>query len=138
VNVEAFEYVIHTACPYHFNFNDPVTDFIKPAVKGTTGLLQAVKHHAPGVKRIVLLSSSATILNPFNHSKIYDESIQGVTTWEEAMKPNLAYRASKVNISEAKSSLTYQFSSELCSLYFLLIFVSHPARPTNSNLPRAS
>ncbi len=89
--------MIHTASPYHFNITDPVNDFINPAVRGTTGILTSVREFAPLVERVVLLSSSATIFNPFNHAKVYDETVYVVTTWEEAMNPRLAYRASKVH-----------------------------------------
>ncbi|KAK3315839.1 putative NAD dependent epimerase/dehydratase [Apodospora peruviana] len=101
VKVQPFDYIIHTACPYHFNFTDPIADFIDPAVKGTVGILKSAKAYAPTVKRVVLLSSSATILNPFNHSKVYDETVHGETSWEQAMNPRLAYRASKIFAEKA-------------------------------------
>ncbi|KAI2602597.1 putative NAD dependent epimerase/dehydratase [Hypoxylon sp. NC1633] len=101
VRCHPFKYVIHTACPYHFNVTDPINDFINPAVQGTTGILKSVKEYAPLVERVVLLSSTATIMNPFNHAKVYDESVYGETTWEEAMSPRLAYRASKIYAEKA-------------------------------------
>ncbi|KAH6658936.1 ketoreductase [Truncatella angustata] len=96
-----FHYVIHTACPYHFNIQDPLKDFLEPAVRGTVGILHSVRNHAPTVKRVILLSSSATILNPSNHSKVYDETMHGTTSWKEAMDPRLAYRASKIYAESA-------------------------------------
>jgi nucleoside-diphosphate-sugar epimerase len=47
-----FEAVIHTASPFHFNIEDP-KDFLDPAVKGTIGLLNAIKKGASTVKRVV-------------------------------------------------------------------------------------
>lgn len=44
--------VIHTASPFHFNIKDP-KDFLDPAVKGTFGLLNAIKNKAPTVTRVV-------------------------------------------------------------------------------------
>jgi nucleoside-diphosphate-sugar epimerase len=44
--------VIHTASPFHFNIEDP-KDFLDPAIKGTIGLLNAIKNGAPTVKRVV-------------------------------------------------------------------------------------
>jgi nucleoside-diphosphate-sugar epimerase len=93
------QYVIHTASPYHFNITDPVQDFIVPAVNGTTGILRSITAYAPNVKRVVITSSSAAILNPSNYAKVYDESIWGETSWEEALDPRKAYRASKVSFS---------------------------------------
>ena len=60
--------------PYHLNVQDPVKDFLDPAIKGTTGLLKSIKENAPTVKRVVLTSSSAAVLTPMNHAKIYDET----------------------------------------------------------------
>lgn len=48
-----FEAVIHTSSPFHMNTNDSQKDLLDPAIIGTTGLLEAVKRHAPSVKRVV-------------------------------------------------------------------------------------
>ncbi|KAF3766610.1 NAD(P)-binding protein [Cryphonectria parasitica EP155] len=96
-----FRYVIHAATPYHFDIVDPVADFIDPAVKGTLGILQSVIDVCPSVRRFVLLSSSATILNPSRHSKVYDETVFGTTTPEEAVSPKLCYRAAKIYAERA-------------------------------------
>lgn len=94
-----FEYVIHTASPFYFNVEDPIKDLIDPAVKGTTGILKAVKAFAPTVKRIILTSSFAAIVNPGNHPKVYNESVWNPVTLEDAMDPSKTYRASKVKLS---------------------------------------
>ncbi len=91
-----FDYVVHTASPYHFNIQDAVKDFLDPAIKGTTGILRSIKSFAPEVKRVVVTSSSAAMLNPNKHEKIYDETKWAPMTWDEAVKPENAYRASKV------------------------------------------
>ncbi|KAH8671074.1 hypothetical protein BX600DRAFT_548118 [Xylariales sp. PMI_506] len=92
----AFDYVIHTASPYHMNVVDPVKDFLDPAVKGTTGILHSIKTYAPTVKRVVITSSSAAIINPHNHAKLYNETYWAPVTWEDAMDPQSTYRCSKV------------------------------------------
>jgi nucleoside-diphosphate-sugar epimerase len=94
-----FDYVIHTASPYFLNPQDPQKDFLDPAIKGTTGLFASVQKFAPTVKRIVFTSSSAAVLNPEgekHHDTIYDESYWAPMTWEKALVPKNAYRASKV------------------------------------------
>lgn len=91
-----FDYVIHTASPYHLNVQDPVKEFLDPAIKGTTGILNSIKLYAPGVKRVVITSSSAAIINPGNHPNVYNETVWAPMTWEEAMIPQNTYRASKV------------------------------------------
>ncbi|GAP86643.1 putative ketoreductase [Rosellinia necatrix] len=93
-----FDYVVHTASPYHLDVQDPVKDFLDPAIKGTTGLLTSIKAYGPAVKRLVITSSSAAILNPDNHAKVYDETCWAPTTLEDAIQypAKHAYRASKV------------------------------------------
>lgn len=93
-----FDYVIHTASPYSFKVDDPVRDFLDPAIKGTTGILESVHAHAPGVKRVVLTSSSAAIINPKKHEKVYDETKWAPITWKDALKPAYTYVGSKVRL----------------------------------------
>ena len=97
-SVPPFDFVVHTASPYHFNVQDPVKDFLDPAIKGTTGILRSVKEYAPSVGRVVITSSSAAMINPANHPKVYNESCWAAVTWEEAMEPQNSYRASKASL----------------------------------------
>lgn len=59
-----FEAVIHTASPFHFKADDIQKDLLDPAINGTRGVLQAIKDSAPTVKRVVITSSFAAIVNP--------------------------------------------------------------------------
>lgn len=93
---EPFDYVVHTASPYQLHFDDPVRDCLDPAIKGTTGILKSIKAYNPSVKRVVITSSSAAVLNPPNHRKVYDETSWSDVTWEQAMDLKHTYRASKV------------------------------------------
>lgn len=76
--------------------DDPVEGFLDPAIKGTTGILKSIKAHASSVRRVVITSSSAAILNPKKHEKVYDESKWCPITWEEALDPKFTYVGSKV------------------------------------------
>lgn len=92
-----FDCVIHTASPFHDNFEDPVKDLLNPAIKGTTGILKAVKEYAPQVKRVVLTSSFAAIVNTASPPQVYSEASWNPITWNEAASDrSLAYRGSKV------------------------------------------
>ncbi|KAH8691188.1 mitochondrial ribosomal protein subunit-domain-containing protein [Talaromyces proteolyticus] len=91
-----FDYVIHTASPFHHKFTDPVTEILDPAIKGTTGILKAIKTSAPTVKRVVITSSFAALVNNKQHPKLYDESVWNPVTWEEASTERAStYRGSK-------------------------------------------
>ncbi|KAJ9193157.1 hypothetical protein DTO021D3_3813 [Paecilomyces variotii] len=96
-----FDYVLHTASPFHFNVQDPEKDFLNPAIKGTTGILKAIKAYAPTVKRVVVTSSFAAIVNPQQHPKVYNETFWNPITWEEGLQPSNVYRASKTFAEKA-------------------------------------
>lgn len=100
-----FEAVIHTASPFHFNVTDVQKQLLDPAVIGTTGILKSVKKNAPSVKRVVITSSFASILNPFKGAapgKTYSESDWNPITHEQALEnPANGYRASKTFAEKA-------------------------------------
>ncbi|KAI2688038.1 hypothetical protein DTO027I6_2229 [Penicillium roqueforti] len=96
-----FDYVLHTASPFHFNVQDPVKDFLDPAIKGTTGILKAIKEYAPTVKRVVITSSFAAIVNGKQHPKVYSGKEWNPVTWEEALDHSQVYRASKTFAEKA-------------------------------------
>ncbi|KKK14596.1 hypothetical protein ARAM_005838 [Aspergillus rambellii] len=96
-----FDYVLHTASPFHYNVQDPVKDFLDPAIKGTTGILKAIKAYAPTVKRVVITSSFAAMTNVKKHPKVYSEEVWNPVTWEEALHPSQTYRGSKTFAEKA-------------------------------------
>ncbi|KAK3172112.1 hypothetical protein OEA41_004197 [Lepraria neglecta] len=105
VSKPPFEFVIHTASPFHFNVTDTQKDLLDPAIIGTTGILKSIKQHAPSVKRVVITSSFASIINPSkgnNPGYEYSEKDWNPITAEEAVENPLAgYRASKTFAEQA-------------------------------------
>ncbi|KAL8971113.1 MAG: hypothetical protein Q9183_001209 [Haloplaca sp. 2 TL-2023] len=107
-----FEWVIHTASPFHYNVTDTRKDLLDPAIIGTTGVLKAVKENAPSVKRVwltdetqVITSSFAAIFSATNGNRpgyTYSEKDWNPITEEEAIQnPANAYRASKTFAEKA-------------------------------------
>jgi len=94
-----FDIVIHTASPFHFNVTDVKKDLLDPAIIGTTGVLKAVKAYAPTVKRVVITSSFASIINPYKEvswDHVYSEEDWNPISEEDAVtNPSNGYRASK-------------------------------------------
>lgn len=91
-----FTAVIHAASPFHDKFEDPM-ELLDPAIRGTTGILKAIDKHAPSVKRMVVTSSFAAMVNETKAPEVYDESCWNPVSWEDATtKRNQAYRGSKV------------------------------------------
>ncbi|KAK9324565.1 hypothetical protein V1517DRAFT_316810 [Lipomyces orientalis] len=104
--VKGVDVVVHTASPFHFKVTDPVNDLLDPAIKGTTSILYATKNFAPQVKRVIVTSSFAAILNPSKGDwpeHTYSETDWNPITWEEAIGPNPSstYRASKTFAEKA-------------------------------------
>ncbi|KAI7491222.1 NAD(P)-binding protein [Hortaea werneckii] len=94
-----FETVIHTASPFHFNVTDVQKELLDPAIIGTTGILKSIKKSAPSVKRVVITSSFASIINPYKGSwpeHTYTETDWNPITPQQAIEnPANGYRASK-------------------------------------------
>lgn len=97
-----FDIVIHTASPFLYKVISDNREFLDPAIKGTLEVLKSVKKNAPSVKRVVLTSSCAAIINFAGASvthpqKVYTEDDWNPTTWESALTgtQNNAYQASK-------------------------------------------
>ncbi|KAG8843534.1 methylglyoxal reductase (NADPH-dependent) gre2 [Tulasnella sp. 330] len=92
--------VQHMASPFHFKADDP-QELIGPAVSGTIGVLESIKKNAPGVKRVVITSSIASIIHD-KSSEIFDETDWNVTSPNEVEQKGKGasaihkYRASKV------------------------------------------
>jgi nucleoside-diphosphate-sugar epimerase len=96
-----FDAVIHTASPFFFGHKDPVKELLNPAIIGTTGILKAIHELAPSVKRIVVTSSFAAIINSDNHPTVYTEAQWNPVTEKQALLPTFTYRASKTFAEKA-------------------------------------
>ena len=101
-------------------------DFLDPAIKGTTGILKAIKKYAPTVKRVVITSSFAAIVNGKQHPKVYSEKEWNPVTWEEALDHSQVYRASKVSdigrsawVNASAKSVPYQTFAEKAAWAFV-------------------
>lgn len=90
------EVIMHTASPCTLQYKDAKTELIEPALLGTTNILRAVQRDAPQVRRIILTSSIAAMLDVTNPTATFSEK-----TWNpcdmEAIKqgPGRAYMLAK-------------------------------------------
>lgn len=100
-----FEAVIHTASPFHFKPKDIQKDLLDPAVIGTTGILTSIQKHAPSVKKVVITSSFASIVDGTKGTRpghTYSEEDWNPITHEQALEnPSNGYRASKTMAEKA-------------------------------------
>lgn len=102
--IPGLEAVIHTASPFHYNWTDP-QELIGPAVNGTKGILAAIKRNALGVRRVVVTSSFAAIVDAdktTDPGTIFTEASFNPTTIADIHKSQAhAYRASKTLAEKA-------------------------------------
>ncbi|KAF2862183.1 putative NAD dependent epimerase/dehydratase [Piedraia hortae CBS 480.64] len=110
-----FDTVIHTASPFHYNVTDIKKDLLDPAINGTKGMLQAIYSHAPTVRRVVILSSFAAVINPTKGNwpeHTYTEADWNPVTLEEAMQRDAStgYRASKTFAEKAAWDFVHEMS----------------------------
>ena len=104
--VKGVDGVIHTASPFQMSVQDNVRDLLDPAVKGTTEILKAIKKNNPHVKRVVITSSFASIIDMSKGpwpEHTYSEADWNPVTYEEAKKADggTAYCASKTFAEKA-------------------------------------
>ncbi|KAF2153710.1 NAD(P)-binding protein [Myriangium duriaei CBS 260.36] len=100
-----FEAVIHTASPFHFKVTDVQKQLLDPAIIGTTGILKSIKKSAPTVKKVVITSSFAAIIDGLKGTRpgyTYSEKDWNPITHEQALEnPSNGYRASKTFAEKA-------------------------------------
>lgn len=92
-------------------------ELLDPAIKGTTGILKAINKYAPSVRRVVLTSSFASMVNETKAPDVYDESCWNPVSWEDATtKRNQAYRGSKAREPESSitTTMTNVIPTDLC------------------------
>ncbi|KAH8178301.1 NAD dependent epimerase/dehydratase family protein [Sarocladium implicatum] len=93
------EVVMHTASPFHYKWTDGQKEVIEPALNGTNGILKAIKAYAPGVKRVVITSSFAAILDEDKledpHTVFSERSWNPVTMDDFSRSRPTVYRLSK-------------------------------------------
>ncbi|KAF2680269.1 3-beta hydroxysteroid dehydrogenase/isomerase family protein-like protein [Lentithecium fluviatile CBS 122367] len=98
-----FDIVMHTASPFLYKAAGSAKDFLEPAVKGTTEVLEGIQRITPATVTRVILTSSFAAIGAFGQvdesNKIYNEDDWNPVTLEVAEKSddnkNLAYLASK-------------------------------------------
>ncbi|KAF6800137.1 NAD-dependent epimerase dehydratase [Colletotrichum musicola] len=93
--------VVHTASPFILNPKDNETDLLRPAIRGSVAILEAVKAYGPQVKHITNVSSLASVVDlskDYRPGYTYTEKDWNPMTYEEAVKSDsgvAAYCASK-------------------------------------------
>ncbi|KAG9006950.1 methylglyoxal reductase (NADPH-dependent) gre2 [Tulasnella sp. 427] len=100
-----FNAVIHSSSPFFQTAKDIEKQLYEPAIEGTVGILKSIHAHAPSVKRVVITSSFASIMNNEKGNwpeHTYTEEDWNPITREQGLQdPGAGYTASKKLAEEA-------------------------------------
>ncbi|TVY49587.1 putative uncharacterized oxidoreductase [Lachnellula occidentalis] len=106
--VKGVDGVVHTASPFLLQVEDNERDLLLPAIKGTTEVLASVQKYAPNVKRVVVTSSFASLVDISKGGRpghVYSEKDWNPTTYEVAANKDtngaVTYCASKAFAEKA-------------------------------------
>jgi len=79
--VQGCDFVLHIASPYVLTAVDPQKELVDPAVNGTLSVLKAALKYGETVKKVVLTSSCAAVLEyPESSTRVYDEKDWNTTS----------------------------------------------------------
>ncbi|GAA6033193.1 hypothetical protein JCM8097_002989 [Rhodosporidiobolus ruineniae] len=105
--VQGCEVVIHVASPAVFDIKaDAETDILKPAIKGTTSILESAKK-AGSVKSVAITSSIAAYLSVAGFSSAGPETVLSETSWNEVTYEEAA------KMTQEKAAEVYSASKAL-------------------------
>ncbi|KAJ8508026.1 hypothetical protein ONZ45_g9660 [Pleurotus djamor] len=116
--VKGVDGIEHLASPFHTKAEDP-QDIIGPAVSGTVGILSSVLKNNPNVKRVVITSSCASVLevNPtptkFSEKDWNQQSLDQVKEQGKAAAGITKYRASKTLAEKAAWEFVEKHKNEI-------------------------
>ncbi|KAJ7342555.1 hypothetical protein DFH08DRAFT_874511 [Mycena albidolilacea] len=99
--VEGVDAIEHMASPVHLNAENP-DEIIVPTIKGTLSMLNSAMKHGKYVKRVVLTSSTAAVLQDDSEPKTFSELdwneqvLQQISEKGSVASGHTKYRAAKV------------------------------------------
>ncbi|KAF8610163.1 ketoreductase [Ceratobasidium sp. AG-I] len=100
-----FDAVIHAGSPLSFSVKDVEQDLYRPAVEGTIGILKSIKENAPSVKRVVITSSFAAVVDRskgWRPDYVYSDKDWNPTSREDGLREQrIGYGVSKTLAEKA-------------------------------------
>ncbi|OJJ50126.1 hypothetical protein ASPZODRAFT_1106889 [Penicilliopsis zonata CBS 506.65] len=133
--------VVHNASPFHTQVQSNERELLRPSIDGTTNILSAVQAHAPDVKRVVLTSSFAAMVDMSLGNRpghVYSEKDWNPITYQQAKKaltpPVLAYTAAKTGAEHAAWDFMQASYPHFDLVTILPAMVYGPNRNATANL----
>ncbi|KAF8155219.1 NAD-P-binding protein [Mycena galopus ATCC 62051] len=116
--VKGVDAIAHTASPFHFEADDPA-EVLEPAIKGTVRILESARKYGTSVKRVVVISSSAAIMNFSTMPQVLteldwnDDAIKELEEKGRAATSRAKYCASKLLAERAAWDFVKKHKSEI-------------------------
>ncbi|KAJ7731808.1 NAD-P-binding protein [Mycena maculata] len=116
--VKGVDAIEHTASPFHMKADDPA-ELLDPAVKGTVGILESARKFGTSVKRVVVTSSTAAVINSSPEPQVLselnwnDHDVKEVEEKGRAAAPGVKYRASKSLAERAAWDFAKKYQGEI-------------------------
>ncbi|XBW35363.1 hypothetical protein QEN19_000928 [Hanseniaspora menglaensis] len=111
-----FDYVIHSASPFHFNVTDVNKDLIVPAKIGSAGIFKASVKYAPNLKHFVVTSSYAAVFDILRETdtslKLNEESWNPMEFDQAITNPVFGYCYSKKIAEETIWALNKELNAK--------------------------
>ncbi|KAF8155208.1 NAD-P-binding protein [Mycena galopus ATCC 62051] len=116
--VKGVDAIEHTASPFHFEADDPA-ELLEPAIKGTVGILESARKYGTSVKRVVVTSSCAAVMNISTTPQVLseldwnDQAVKEVEEKGRAASNQAKYRTSKTLAERAAWDFVKKHKSEI-------------------------
>ncbi|KAJ7232314.1 NAD-P-binding protein [Mycena haematopus] len=116
--VKGVDAIEHTASPFHFQADDPA-ELLDPAIKGTVSILESARKYGTSVKRVVVTSSCAAVLNVSPTPQVLselnwnDQAVQEVEEKGRAASNPAKYRTSKTLAERAAWDFAKKYKDEI-------------------------
>ncbi|KAJ7142305.1 NAD-P-binding protein [Mycena epipterygia] len=116
--VKGVDAIEHTASPYHFHADDPA-ELLEPAINGTVRILESARKYGTAVKRVVVTSSTAAVMNvsedkePLNEKNWNDQAVEEVQEKGPKASGAAKYRASKTLAERAAWDFVNKHKGEI-------------------------
>ncbi|KAF7332838.1 D-lactaldehyde dehydrogenase [Mycena venus] len=116
--VKGVDAIEHTASPFHFQADDPA-ELLEPAIKGTVGILESARKHGKSVKRIVVTSSCAAVMNISTTPQVLseadwnDQAVREVEEKGRSASNGAKYRTSKTLAERAAWDFAKKYKDEI-------------------------
>ncbi|KAJ7846609.1 D-lactaldehyde dehydrogenase [Mycena olivaceomarginata] len=116
--VKGVDAIEHTAAPFHFQADDPA-EVLDPSIKGTVSILESARKYGTNVKRIVVTSSAAAMMNfgpnpqTLTEKDWNDQAVKELEELGRQASPRAKYMAAKTLGERAAWDFVKKHQSEI-------------------------